>query len=359
MARIPVAVVGATGLAGQQFLAALENHPTFDLQVVAASSRSAGKRYRDAIKDERGSSQWFASQRVPEAYADLVVQDGSKLDPTSVGLVFSAVDGDTARILEAEYARTTPVVSTASAYRYEEDVPLLIPPVNAEHARLIETQQQRRGWKGFVAPIPNCTTTGLAVTLAPLVEQFGVDMVLMTSMQAVSGAGRSPGVIALDVVDNVIPYIPKEEEKVQVETRKILGGLAGAGITPHQMAVSCTCTRVAVLDAHTESVFVKLAKNASPAEVAQAMREWRGAEVARDLPSAPARWIEVSDDPFRPQPRLDREAGGGMVTTVGRVREEAALGGAKYVLVSHNTKMGAARGAILVAETLHAQGYIR
>lgn len=359
MSRIPVGVVGATGLAGQQFLAALENHPVFELKALAASARSAGKRYRDAIRDDKGSSQWFASHRVPEAYADLVVQDGAQLDPAGLGLIFSAVDGDAARVLEAKYAQTTPVVSTASAYRYEDDVPLLIPPVNADHARLIETQRARRGWKGFVAPIPNCTTTGLAITLAPLTETFGVELVLMTSMQAVSGAGRSPGVIALDVVDNVVPFIPKEEEKVQLETKKILGALGGAGVQLHAMAVSCTCTRVAVLDGHTESVFVRLRKQASPAEVAEAMRAWRGAEVSRDLHSAPQRWIEVSDDPFRPQPRLDREAGGGMVTTVGRVREDAALGGAKYVLVSHNTKMGAAKGAILVAEQLHAQGYVR
>ena len=358
MNRIPVAVVGATGLAGQQFLAALENHPTFELKAVAASARSAGKRYSDAIRNAHGSSQWFASARVPGAVADLVVQDGSLFDATSVALVFSAVDGDTARILEAKYAATTPVVSTASAFRYEEDVPLLIPPVNAGHARLIEAQRARRGWKGFVAPIPNCTTTGLAVTLAPLEAAFGVEMVLMTSMQAVSGAGRSPGVIVLDAVDNVVPYIPKEEEKVQLETRKILGSLGAAGISPHAMAVSCTCTRVAVLDGHTESVFVKLRGAPSPEAVAEAMRAWRGDAIASGLPSAPQRWLDVSDDPFRPQPRLDREAGGGMTTTVGRVREEAALGGAKYVLVSHNTKMGAAKGAILVAELLHAQGLV-
>jgi len=358
MSRIPVGVVGATGLAGQQFLAALENHPIFELVTVAASARSAGKRYRDAIRTASGQSQWFASPRVPEAFADLVVEDGSELDPRGLGLIFSAVDGDTARTLEAKYAATTPVVSTASAFRYEADVPLLIPPVNADHARLIEAQRARRGWKGFVAPIPNCTTTGLAITLAPLAAAFGVEMVLMTSMQAVSGAGRSPGVIVLDAVDNVIPYIPREEEKVQLETRKILGSLAGEAIAPHAMAVSCTCTRVAVLDGHTESVFVKLRGAPSPEAVAEAMRTWKGAAIAASLPSAPARWIEVSDDPFRPQPRLDREAGDGMTTTVGRVREEAALGGAKYVLVSHNTKMGAAKGALLVAELLHAQGYV-
>lgn len=358
MARIPVAVVGATGLAGQQFLAALEDHPFFEVRVLAASGRSAGRRYAEAIRDGRGASQWFASPSIPAAFADLVVEDASLLDPTDVGLIFSAVDGEAARELEARFARTTPVVSTASAFRYEEDVPLLIPPVNADHAPLVELQRRRRGWRGFVVPIPNCTTTGLAISLAPLAERFGVEAVLMTSMQAVSGAGRTAGVLGLDVLDNVIPFIPKEEEKVERETRKILGRLQGEGILPHEMAVSCTCTRVAVLDGHTESVFVRLRERASPARVMEAMRAWQGAAVARRLPSAPERWIEVSEDPFRPQPRLDRENGDGMTTTVGRVREEPVLGGVKFVLVSHNTRMGAARGAILVAEQLHAQGFL-
>ncbi|AKU91551.1 aspartate-semialdehyde dehydrogenase [Vulgatibacter incomptus] len=359
MKRIPVAVIGATGLAGQQFLAALGRHPIFDLVAVAASSRSAGKAYRDAIRDEQGASRWFAGGPLPEAFGELIVEDASRLDPAGLGLVFSAVDGEQARELEARIARTTPVVSTASAFRYEDDVPLIVPPVNPDHVELLGIQQRRRGWKGFVAPIPNCTTTGLAITLAPLVRSFGVELALMTSMQAVSGAGRSPGVPALDVVDNVIPYIPKEEEKVASESRKILGTLEGEGIVPHPLAVSCTCTRVAVLDGHTESVFVRLERRASPESLIEALRGFASAPDVQGLPSAPPRWIEVSDDPFRPQPRLDRDAGDGMVTTVGRVREDPALGnGAKYVLVSHNTKMGAAKGAILLAELLHARGWV-
>src|SRR5439155_1484998 len=211
-----------------------------------------------------------------------------------------------------------PVVSTPSAFRYEDDVPLLIPPVNAEHARLVEEQRKKRGFKGFILPIPNCTTTGLAITLAPLEQAFGVQAVLMTSMQAMSGAGRSPGVIGLDILDNVIPHISKEEGKVEVETKKILG----AAGKPHGMKVSCTCTRVAVIEGHTEAAFVSLRKKASPAEVVACMREWKGAQVSRDLPTAPPRWIEVLEDPFRPQPRLDRDTHGGMATTVGRVRED-------------------------------------
>jgi len=358
MGRIPVAVVGATGLAGQQFLVALEDHPIFEVQVLAASARSAGRRYADAVRDASGASRWFASPRMPAAFADLVVEDAEALDPAGLGAVFTAVDGDVARALEARYAAVVPVISTASAFRYEEDVPLLIPPVNAGHAPLLEAQRRRRGWKGFVVPIPNCTTTGLAVSLAPLDAAFGVEAVLMTSMQAVSGAGRSPGVIALDVTDNVIPYIPKEEEKVEREARKILGRFGDGAVAPHPMAVSCTCTRVAVLDAHTESVSVKLRGAPPMDEVAAAMRAWAGDARAARLPSAPARWIEVSDDPFRPQPRLDRDAGDGMTTSVGRIRAEPVLGGAKYVLVSHNTKMGAAKGAILVAELLQAEGWI-
>jgi len=355
--RIPVAVVGATGLAGQQFLAALENHPLFELVALAASSRSAGKRYRDAVRDEQGASRWFADGPLPEAFADLIVQDGAAFDPTTVGLVFSAVDGDTARSLEGKYATTTPVVSTASAYRYEDDVPLVIPPVNPDHVELLSLQQERRGWKGFVAPIPNCTTTGLAVTLAPLVRSFGVELVLMTSLQATSGAGRTPGVPALDVIDNVIPFIPKEEEKVATETRKILGALGASGIIAHPAPVTATCMRVGVTDGHTESVFVRLGQAASKGGVTEALRGFEAPPDVQDLPSAPRRWIEVSDDPYRPQPRLDRESGGGMVTSVGRIREDDALGnGAKYVLVSHNTKMGAAKGAILLAELLHARG---
>jgi aspartate-semialdehyde dehydrogenase len=358
MGKLPVAVVGATGLAGQQFLAALADHPWFDVVAVAASERSAGKRYEDAIRDDRGASRWFADGPLPPRFADLRVADAAAFDPAGLAAVFSAVDGEVARTLEPRYARVAPVISTASAYRYEPDVPLLLPPVNAGHAALLEVQRRRRGGRGFIAPIANCTTTGLAVTLAPLAERFGLEAVVMTSLQAVSGAGRSPGVAALDVVDNVVPFIPKEEEKVEVETKKILGALGGQAIRPHDVAVSCTCTRVAVLDGHTEAVFARLRRRADPDEVRAALREWPGAPEARNLPSAPPRWIEVHDDPYRPQPRLDREAGGGMTTSVGRIREDRVLGGVKLVLVSHNTKLGAARGAVLVAELLLERGLL-
>lgn len=357
--KLRAVLIGATGLAGQQFIAALENHPFIELTGLAASPRNAGKKYADALRTANGMMAWFDPHPLPKRIADMIVQSGADVTSQGFDLVFSAVEADVARELEPKLARDLPVISAASAFRYEEDVPLLIPPVNGSHAPLIKQQQERRGFKGFIAPIPNCTTTGLVVTLAPLEQAFGVQAVLMTSMQAISGAGRSPGVPALDVIDNVVPYIHKEEGKVEVETRKILGTFERGAITSHQARISSTCTRVAVLEGHTEAVFVSLRKKATPAEVAKVMREWRGEEAARALPTSPPQWIEVLDDPFRPQPRLDRDTHGGMATTVGRIREDSVLeNGIKYVLVSHNTKMGAAKGAILVAELLRAQGLL-
>jgi aspartate-semialdehyde dehydrogenase len=359
MAKLRAVLIGATGLAGQQFIAALEGHPSIELTGLAASPRSAGKTYEEALRAANGMLAWFVTEPLPERIARMKVLSGDQINAADYDLAFSAVEADVARELEPRLAKDIPVVSAASAFRYDDDVPLLIPPINADHATLIAEQKKRRGTKGFIVPIPNCTTTGLAVALAPLEEAFGIRAVLMTSMQAMSGAGRSPGVIGLDILDNVVPHIPKEEHKVEVETQKILGTLKDGVIAKHPMRVSCTCTRVAVLEGHTEAAYVSLGKKASPAEVAQVMREWKGAEAARSLPTAPKRWIEVLDDPFRPQPRLDRDTAGGMATSVGRIREDGVLeNGIKFVLVSHNTKMGAAKGAVLVAELLEEQGLI-
>ena len=354
-----VAVVGATGLAGQQFMAALAGHPWMRVVKLAASERSAGKSYQEALKTASGASRWYLSEPLDPAFASLEVEDARQITTDGVDLVFSAVETEPARELEPRFAANVPVISTASAFRYEPDVPVLLPGVNWEHARLIDRQRAGRGWKGFIAPGPNCTTVGLAMTLKPLADRFGLRLVVMTSLQAVSGAGRSPGVAALDIIDNVVPYIPKEEEKVQLETRKILGSCVDGAIRPHGAAVTCTCTRVGVLDGHTESVFVSLDKPATVAQAAAAMREF-GAELkSLGLPSAPEELIHVTDDPYRPQPRMDRDRGGGLTTTVGRLREDPALEhGLKYVLLSHNTRMGAARGAILTAEGLAAQGYL-
>jgi aspartate-semialdehyde dehydrogenase len=257
------------------------------------------------------------------------------------------------------YARTTPVLSTASAFRYEEDVPLLIPGVSMEHAKLVAHQRKKRGWKGFVLPQPNCTVMGLAITLKPLHERFGVKRVSVVSMQGISGAGRSPGVAALDAIDNIIPYIPKEEEKVSLEARKLLGSLNSTKILPANIEVSATCTRAAVIEGHTEAVSVELERNATPDQVAGAFRGAGRSVLKLGLPSMPSELIRVHEDPFRPQPRLDRDAGGGMTTSVGRIRPEPLFRhGVKYVLVSHNTKMGAALGSILVGEYLVAKRLI-
>jgi aspartate-semialdehyde dehydrogenase len=356
MVKLRAAIIGATGLAGQQFIAALREHPWLEVGGLAASERNAGKTYAEALRTANGMLGWFVSEPLPSKVASMKVIAGNEVRATDYDLVFSAVEADVARELEPRFAKDVPVISTASAFRYEEDVPLLIPPVNARHVSLLAEQRKRRGTQGYIVPIPNCTVTGLAITLAPLEEAFGIQSVLMTSLQAMSGAGRSPGVIGLDILDNVIPYIVKEEGKVEVEAKKILGSMGQGAVAPHPMKVSCTCTRVAVLEGHTESVFVSLKRKATTQDVARVMREWRGAEAARELPTAPPRYIEVLDDPFRPQPRLDRDTHGGMATTVGRIRDDGVLeNGVKYVLVSHNTKMGAAKGAVLVAELLREQ----
>jgi aspartate-semialdehyde dehydrogenase len=358
MSRIPVAVVGATGLAGQQFLASLAAHPMFEVRKLAASARSAGKTLAEALRNEQGASRWLCSEPLSPELAGLRVEDSAAMTSDGIKLVFSAVEADVARELEPRFARDIAVISTASAFRYEDDVPVFLPGVNWDHAALIDVQRKNRGWKGFISPGPNCTTVGLAMTLRPLDVAFGVGKVIMTSMQALSGAGRSPGVSAMDILDNIVPYIPKEEEKVEKETLKILGTIGPAGIVPANLRVSCTCTRVNVLEGHTESVFVELRRKASLAEVKAAWRDFGSDLRALGLPSAPRQLVTLTEDPYRPQVRLDRDAEGGMSTVVGRLREDPVLGGVKYMLVSHNTRMGAAKGAILVAEYLAVKGYV-
>jgi len=357
---VKAAIVGATGIVGQQFIVALKDHPWIEIAALAASERSAGRRYKEAISDaQSGALRWFCQEPLVEEVMTMTVQNAAEMDISGLDIIFSAVESDQAKILEPKFAKDKVVISTASAFRYEEDVPILIPGINSEHAKLINVQRKTRGWKGFITPIPNCTTTGLAITLKPIYESFGINAIIMTSMQALSGAGRSSGVIGLDILDNVIPFIAGEEEKVQRETQKILGDFAGSSVSPAKFNVSCTCTRVNVREGHTESVFVSTEKGCEVGEVARAMREYKGSANEIELPSAPKHMIIVHEDPFRPQPRLDRDAEDGMATVVGRIRKDNALkNGIKYVLVSHNTKMGAAKGAVLVAELLIRDGYI-
>jgi aspartate-semialdehyde dehydrogenase len=346
-------VLGATGLAGQHVLAALDGHPWFTVAAVAASQASAGKTLGEALKEPSGSSRWFADGRPDPSILGLRCGVASDLLNQPLDLVFSAVSKEVAQEWEPKFAERMPVISTASAFRYEPDVPILVPGINDAHAEALHDQRRRRGWRGFIAPIPNCTTTGLVVSLKPLHDAFGVRTVAMTSMQAVSGAGRAGGVLALDVIDNIIPFIPGEEEKVERETRKIIGHWG----EPAPFTVSCTCTRVNVEHGHFEAVYVGTERPTSAADAAAVMDRF-GVDGLKGLPSAPDRLLRVDPDPFRPQPRRDRDAGGGMTVTVGRVRDEPALKGVKYVVLSHNTKLGAGKGAVLLAEWLAREGYL-
>ena len=349
---LKVAIIGVTGAVGQEFIIALNRHPWFELTQIASSERSAGKKYIDAIRDPvSGILRWHSKEETPEYVRDMIIDKVSDIDPKKFDLIFTALDSEDAMIIEPRLAQTTPVISTAAAFRYENDVPILIPGVNDDHIPLLSFQRKTRGWKGFIAPLPNCTTTGLAISLKPIIDKFGIDIVFMTSMQALSGAGRSPGVVALDIMDNVIPYIPKEEEKVQVETKKILGHLNSNSIVSSEIKISCTCTRVPVLDGHTESVFVKTRKPITAEKVKSEMLKFSEAVAMDELPTAPKEYIMVHDDPTRPQPRLDREVNDGMTTVIGRIRKDTAFeNGIKYILFSHNEKMGSAKGAVLLAE---------
>ncbi len=355
-----VAIIGVTGAVGQEFVVALNNHPWFEVKQIAASERSAKKKFVDAIRDTNsGILKWHIRDPIPDYVKEMTVESVDDINPENLDLIFSSVESEAARDIESKFAKYVPVISTSAAYRYEADVPILIPGINDEHVALLDQQRKNRGWKGFVAPLPNCTTTGLVITMKPLLDKFGAQKIIMTSMQAMSGAGRSPGVSALDITDNIIPYIPKEEDKVRLETGKILGKLVDGKIDPAKMKVSCTCTRVPVIDGHTETVFVETASHTDPESVKSAMKEFSSKVSVAGLPSAPKEYLLVHEDPTRPQPRLDREINEGMTTVVGRVREDTVFdNGIKYVLFSHNEKMGSARGAVLLAEMLHTKGYV-
>lgn len=360
MKKLRVGIVGATGIAGQQFLPSLDNHPWMEVVCLAASERSAGKKYREALTDPKTLTlRWYMDVPMPSWAENMEVIGPDEIPLKELDLIFTAVEADVAKEIEPVYAKEVPVISTASAFRYESDVPIFIPGINMDHVALLDVQRKRRGWKGFITPIPNCTTTGLAASLKPLQEKFGVKKVIMTSMQALSGAGRSPGVIGLDILDNLIPYIHKEEEKVEKETMKILGVVKGETIEPAPIDVSATCTRVNVLDGHTEAVYVSLGKKATVEDVKKAFLEYGREYLSLKLPSSPPSLFVVHDDPMRPQPRLDRDVNGGMSVVIGRIREDRCLeNGIKYVLLSHNTKLGAAKGAVAVAEYLYVKNYI-
>ena len=358
MGKKKVAIIGVTGSVGQEFVLSLNNHPWFEVTQIAASERSAGKKYLDAIKDASGIIAWDVSGEIPEYIKEMTVKSVDELDVSQLDLVFSAVESEAARDIESKMAADLPVISTSSAYRYEDDVPILIPGINDEHTELLETQKKNRNWKGWIAPLPNCTTTGLAITLKPLLDQYGAKKVMMTSMQAISGGGKS-GVSAMGITDNIIPYIPKEEGKVRIETRKILGKLEDGKITDADLRISCTCTRVPVIDGHTESVFVETTKEIDPQKAKEMYNQSNKDISVSGLPSAPKDYYAFHEDPTRPQPRMERTVGDGMTTTIGRVEKEELFDhGLKYMLFSHNKKMGSAKGAVLLAEMLYKKDKI-
>ena len=342
---IRVGILGATGTVGQRFVQLLERHPDFVVSALAASDRSEGKPYVEACV-------WRLPGEVPERVRGLVVRPCEP--PLDCDVVFSSLPSAIARDVEGRFAAAGyPVISNSSSFRMDADVPLVIPEVNPEHLALID-RQRSRGNGGYIVTNPNCSAVMVALSVAPLAQRFGLTAVVVTTMQALSGAGY-PGVPALDATDNVIPYIAEEEEKIERETKKLLGSYTDDGVHAADVAVSAQCHRVNVTDGHLGAFRVKLARRATLAELREAWTGFRGVPQELSLPSAPAQPIVVRDEPDRPQPRLDRDAGNGMSVSVGRIAPDSVLDW-RFVALSHNTIRGAAGAAILNAELLLAQG---
>ena len=346
--KIPVGILGATGIVGQRFVQLLEHHPWFEVAWLAASDRSEGRPYAEAAR-------WKLKTAIPARVAGMRVAPATPEGAPKV--IFAALDASIAAEMEPRFADAgCAVITKSSALRMQKDVPLVIPEVNHEHVKLLECQAWRKKSGGFVVTNPNCSAIGLVIALAPLQHAFGLDTVMAVTMQAVSGAGY-PGVASLDILGNVIPYISKEEEKMEEETRKLLGRLNGAGIVMGSFGMSAQCNRVAVEDGHTESVSVKLTKKAKPEEIITVWNEFRSLPQEMKLPSAPEQPVRYMSPRDRPQPRLDVDSGNGMTTSVGRLRPCGVLDW-KFTVLSHNTIRGAAGAALLNAELLKVQGYL-
>ncbi len=346
MSSIPVGILGATGMVGQQFIALLADHPWFKVAYLGASERSAGKAFKDAAA-------WRLPNRLPDDVANRVVEAAAP--GTAPKLVFSGLDSSVAGEIEAAFAKAGHiVVSNSRNYRMFDAVPLMIPEVNADHLALLDAQGAAHGWSGRILTNPNCATVVLAMALAPL-RQFGITSTLITTLQAISGAGY-PGVPSWDILGNIIPHIGGgEEEKIETETKKILGTLGTPKVIDHPMKISATTTRVPVRDGHTGSISVGLEQKPTPEAVIDAWRSFRGRPQELDLPSAPKQPIVYLDEVNRPQPLLDANRDGGMTVSVGRLRA-CPLFDYKFVALGHNTIRGAAGAAILNAELLHAEG---
>jgi aspartate-semialdehyde dehydrogenase len=340
-----IGILGATGMVGQRYIQILENHPWFEITWIAASDRSSGKTYAEAAK-------WRLEAPLPERIANMTL---SPAEPEGAPkIIFSSIDSPIARELEPKFAAAGHIVlSNSSAFRMASNVPLVLPEVNAGHLHLIEEQPWRRESGGYLVTNSNCTVMGPVLALKPLQDRFGVEQIFATSMQAVSGAGY-PGVPSMDILDNVIPYIASEEEKMEEELLKLLGTLNGHSVKPLAARMSASCNRVAVVDGHMVSVSVKLAKPATREEILAAWAEFRPLH-GKGLPTAPEQPVEYAPQPDRPQPRLDRNRGKGMAATVGRLRPCGLLDW-KFTVLSHNTIRGAAGATILNAELLQSLG---
>ena len=349
MEKMKVGILGATGAVGQRFAQMLVDHPWFEIAALGASDRSAGMKYRER--------RWVLQPDMPAALREMELRPGEPQHFRDCQVIFSATPNDVAARVESEFAAAGYYVFTnAGPHRMDADVPLMITDVNPDHAALLPVQQQRQGWPGFIVANANCTATHLTSALKPLHDAFGLEKVFVVSMQAVSGAGY-PGVSTMDISDNVIPYIGNEEPKLEEEPRKMLGRFTGDAVEMADFVLSAHCNRVATLDGHLECVSVALRQPATPAQAIEALRAYRSLPQELGLPSAPDPCIIVRDEPDRPQVRLDRMAGNGMATVVGRVRPDPILD-LKFVLLGHNTVRGAAGGSVLNAELLLHQGYM-
>lgn len=352
-----VGVLGATGMVGQRFVSLLENHPWFDVTCVAASPSSAGKTYQTAV-----ANRWQMKSPIPQGVAKLtvksVVEDMDAI-AREVDFVFSAVDMDKQEVrrIEEQYAaKDVPVVSNNSAHRWTEDVPMIIPEVNPEHSELIDIQRKNRGWKrGLIAVKPNCSIQCYVPILKAL-EEFRPKRAVVTTYQAISGAGKTFETWP-DMVDNVIPFIKGEEEKSEKEPLRVMGTFRDGKIQPSQMVISATCIRVPVTDGHMASVILEMEKETNLDQIIRAIENFKNPLAGLDLPSAPKQFMKYYSEPDRPQTRSDRDFEKGMGITVGRFRRDAILGWC-FVALSHNTIRGAAGGAILVAELLKAKNYL-
>ena len=346
--KIPIGILGATGMVGQRFIQLLEGHPWFEIAWLAASERSEGKSYAEAAR-------WRMKTNLPERIAKMQV---SPADPANAPkVIFAALDSGPAKELEPLFANAgCAVVTNSSAFRMYPDVPLVVPEVNPEHIAILEHQAWRKKSGGFIVTNPNCCAIGLVMALAPLHQRFTIQKLFVSTLQAVSGAGY-PGVPSIDILGNVIPYINGEEPKLESETKKLLGVHGPHGITDAPFAITSHCNRVAVEDGHTECVSLSFAKKPGEAEILDTWRQFEGIPQQLALPSAPPKVLLYDERPERPQPRFDVDAGGGMTATIGRLRPCGVLDW-RFVVLSHNTIRGAAGAAILNAELLKAKGYI-